>query len=161
MSRLKQVNLQVYSIFLYQSTFVICWKNAYPSLPTTKKIVFRNEIQTHFKIESRFDFLKTIFLVVGKLGEAFFQQIMKVLWYRNTLYNFKLTCFNLLIVKIIWIFSLNFSLNLTLCRQATRLTFMVLMRSIIYHRKAPNVLFHVYLNHFSYFSKLTRLLAND
>merc|ERR1712001_437679 len=100
--------------FLYQSTFVICWKNAYPSLPTAKKIDFRNEIKTHFEIESQFYFLKTIFLVVGKLGEAFFQQIMKVLWYRNTLYTCKLTCFNLLIVKIIWIYSLNFSLNLRL-----------------------------------------------
>ena len=49
----------------------------------------------------------------------------------------------------------------TLRRLATRLIFRPLMRSIIYHWKAPNVLFHVYLNHFSYFSKLTSLLAND
>ena len=96
MSRLKQVNLQVYSVFLYQSTFIICWKNASPS------------------IESRFDFLKTIFLVVGKLGEAFFQQITKVLWYRNILYTCKLTCFNLLIVKYYGFFTLSFELNMSL-----------------------------------------------
>ena len=114
MSRLKQVNLQVYSIFLYQSTFVICWKNAYPSLPTAKKIDFRNEIKTHFEIESQFYFLKTIFLVVGKLGEAFFQQITKVLWYGNILYTCKLTCFNLLIVKYYGLFILSFELNICL-----------------------------------------------
>ena len=51
--------------------------------------------------------------------------------------------------------------NDALDRQAVILTFRPLIRSIIYHRKAPNVLFHVYLNHFSYISKLTGLLAID
>ena len=57
---------------------------------------------------------KNNFLAVGKLGEAFFQQIMKVLWYRNILYTCKLTCFNLLIVKYYGLFTLSFELNMSL-----------------------------------------------